>query len=242
MKTRQLTKYGWDATRNRLTFAAGIPAGEHRASVDLTTDDGKTASADFTLTVSTSPIASIAVTTPPTRTSYQVGDVFDPAGMVVTATDGDGGTAVLSAGQIVVTAPALTTPGTATVTVALASDPAITTHLTVSVSAKSSAPSPLPPSSVSASLSARLTALVQRYGAAHVAKLKLKVAPRLAGKAKVFDGHHKLGKVNVKNGKATFRFSRHLARGKHKITVVFKPSSPTYGSVTTKAGTLKVRG
>lgn len=41
-------------------------------------------------------LSSIAVTTPPTKTQYQEGEVFDPTGMVVTATYSNGETKVIS--------------------------------------------------------------------------------------------------------------------------------------------------
>lgn len=40
-------------------------------------------------------LSSIAITTPPTKTAYQVGDTFDPTGMVVTATYTNGATLVV---------------------------------------------------------------------------------------------------------------------------------------------------
>jgi len=43
---------------------------------------------------------SISVTTPPTKTEYTFGETFDPAGMVVTATYKDGGTAVVDPSDI----------------------------------------------------------------------------------------------------------------------------------------------
>lgn len=37
-------------------------------------------------------LTGIAITTPPTKTAYKVGETFDPAGMVVTATYSNGAT------------------------------------------------------------------------------------------------------------------------------------------------------
>ena len=37
-------------------------------------------------------LTGIAITTPPTKTAYKAGEVFDPAGMVVTATYSNGAT------------------------------------------------------------------------------------------------------------------------------------------------------
>ena len=60
-------------------------------------------------------LVSIAVT-PPTRTTYAVGDTFDPAGMTVTATYADGSTADVTA-QATVTGTDFSTPGTKALTV-----------------------------------------------------------------------------------------------------------------------------
>ncbi len=67
---------------------------EEGATQVTVTYQGKTA----TVAVTVSPLAldSIAVTTPPTKTAYQVGDVFDPTGMVVTATYNSGKTEAIS--------------------------------------------------------------------------------------------------------------------------------------------------
>ena len=46
--------------------------------------------------VPTKTLESISITTPPTKTAYTVGETFDPAGMVVTATYSDGSTAEVS--------------------------------------------------------------------------------------------------------------------------------------------------
>ena len=55
---------------------------------------GKTA--DVSITVNAKVVESIAVTTQPTKTSYVEGQVFDPTGMVVTATYNDETTAVVT--------------------------------------------------------------------------------------------------------------------------------------------------
>lgn len=60
-------------------------------------------------------LVSIAVT-PPTRTTYAVGDTFDPAGMTVTATYADDSTADVTA-QATVTGTDFSTPGTKALTV-----------------------------------------------------------------------------------------------------------------------------
>ena len=48
------------------------------------------------VTVTAKELVSIKVTTPPTKTNYVVGQIFDPAGMVVTGTYNDGSTAVIN--------------------------------------------------------------------------------------------------------------------------------------------------
>jgi len=52
----------------------------------------RTATTTVTVNEPTATLESIAVTTPPTRTAYVVGEEFDPAGMVVTATFDNGST------------------------------------------------------------------------------------------------------------------------------------------------------
>ena len=54
----------------------------------------------FTITVQEDNMASIAVTTEPTKTTYAVGDTFDPAGLVVTATFDSGKTVVLDNSEL----------------------------------------------------------------------------------------------------------------------------------------------
>ena len=57
------------------------------------TDDTNAIRAQITTTESDKTLSRIAVTTPPNKTSYVAGEVFDPTGMVVTATYSDGTTA-----------------------------------------------------------------------------------------------------------------------------------------------------
>lgn len=54
------------------------------------------ATGKVSLTVTQAALLGIAVTTPPTKTSYTFGETFDPAGMVVTAAYEDGTTAVVT--------------------------------------------------------------------------------------------------------------------------------------------------
>ena len=52
----------------------------------------KTATYGITVSVPSKTLSSIAITTPPTKTSYEAGELFDSAGMVVTATFSDAST------------------------------------------------------------------------------------------------------------------------------------------------------
>jgi hypothetical protein len=79
----------------------GLDAGTYSAVITVTYSGNNkpsgTAIADLSFTVNavTTPdkiLSGIAVTTPPVKTTYTVGDVFDSAGMVVTATYNDGST------------------------------------------------------------------------------------------------------------------------------------------------------
>jgi hypothetical protein len=64
-------------------------------------------------------VVSIAVTTPPTVTEYQVGEALDLTGLVVTATLSDGSTRQVAAGDLTVTGYDPSLVGTQTVTVAV---------------------------------------------------------------------------------------------------------------------------
>jgi predicted CoA-binding protein len=85
----------------------GVPSGfdssAAAASQTVTvsyTEGGVTKTATFTVTINAaSPaktLASIAITTPPSKTAYTVGEVLDLAGMAVTATYSDGSTAAVT--------------------------------------------------------------------------------------------------------------------------------------------------
>lgn len=74
------------------SFSPTGPLGPEDTEITVTYG-GK--SVDITITV-TDPVQSISVTTPPARTSYSVGDRFDPTGMVVTATYASGRTETVS--------------------------------------------------------------------------------------------------------------------------------------------------
>jgi predicted CoA-binding protein len=85
----------------------GVPSGfdsrAAAASQTVTvsyTEGGVTKTATFSVTINAAnpakTLASIAITTPPSKTAYTVGEVLDLAGMVVTATYSDGSTAAVT--------------------------------------------------------------------------------------------------------------------------------------------------
>lgn len=88
--------------------------------------------AEFEDVPATATISSITVTTPPTKTSYTVGETLDLTGLVVTATYSDGSSAETTA---YTTSPAdgttLDTAGTVTVTATSSEDTSITTTFDV---------------------------------------------------------------------------------------------------------------
>ena len=61
-------------------------------------------------------LVSIEVTTQPTKTTYTVGETFNPAGMVVTATFSDGSTEMVALTSVTITSD-FSTPGAKTVTI-----------------------------------------------------------------------------------------------------------------------------
>lgn len=80
-------------------------------------------------------LKSIAITTPPTKTTYTAGETFDPSGMVVTATYSDGTTAAVTDYSVSPSA-ALTVYDT-TITVSYTEDDvAKTTTVNISVTAR----------------------------------------------------------------------------------------------------------
>ncbi len=77
-----------------------------------------------------SDVASIAVTTQPTKTEYAIGDALDLSGMVVTATMSDGTTAAeLGEGEYTVSEFDSSTAGEKTLTVTYAADTSLTATL-----------------------------------------------------------------------------------------------------------------
>lgn len=81
-----------------------------------------------------SDVASIAVTTQPTKTEYAIGDALDLSGMVVTATMSDGTTAAeLGEGEYTVSEFDSSTAGEKTLTVTYAADTSLTATLEVTV-------------------------------------------------------------------------------------------------------------
>ena len=70
----------------------GLKPDTYTATLTVSGTDIEAQSVDISFTVNsavTKTLTSIAVTTPPTKTTYTAGETFDPAGMVVTATYSD---------------------------------------------------------------------------------------------------------------------------------------------------------
>lgn len=83
-----------------VTPNANLAAGSYTAKVTVSGDNIASQSFNVRFTVKaavTKTLSRIAVTTPPTKTTYIAGDNFVPAGMVVTATYSDKSTSVVSA-------------------------------------------------------------------------------------------------------------------------------------------------
>lgn len=80
-----------------------------------------------------SDVASIAVTTQPIKTEYDIGDALDLSGMVVTATMSDGTTAELGEGEYTVSEFDSSTAGEKTITVTYAADTSLTATFKVTV-------------------------------------------------------------------------------------------------------------
>jgi len=87
--------------------------GEHKIYLNY---DGKISKDYFTVHVIPKSITSIAVTKPPTKTSYFEGNVFDPTGMVVTAYYNNGTNAVVTPDSVTGYSSS-STPGVKTITV-----------------------------------------------------------------------------------------------------------------------------
>jgi hypothetical protein len=93
----------------------GLEVGTH--TVTVTVSGGNGISESFTVSfqvVAKSP-ASIGVSTLPTKTSYVVGETFNPAGMVITASYNDGSQGAVT--DYTLSSPGMSTAGTKTVTV-----------------------------------------------------------------------------------------------------------------------------
>jgi hypothetical protein len=99
----------------------------------------------------TAKISSIAVTSPPARTSYAIGDELDAAGLEITATTASGATRVLAAREYTLTGFDSSEPGVSQVTVSLDAAPSIRASFAVSVTAA-------PALEVSATVTARCIA------------------------------------------------------------------------------------
>ena len=83
-----------------VTPNTGLAVGTHTATVTVSGENIVSRSFNVSFTVKaavTKTLSSIAVTRPPTKTTYTAGENFDPAGMVVTATYSDNSTSVVSA-------------------------------------------------------------------------------------------------------------------------------------------------
>ena len=76
-----------------LSGFSSATAGEKTVTV---TYEGKTATFTVTVHPAGTTLTGIAVTTPPTKTAYTIGEALDPAGLVVTATYSDGSTQVVT--------------------------------------------------------------------------------------------------------------------------------------------------
>jgi putative cell wall-binding protein len=85
------------------------------------------------LVAADNPVTSIAVTTQPKRTTYIVGEQFDPAGLVVTATLANGATKVIPADGYTLNGFDGSMASTQTITVTLTADPTKTAAFPVTV-------------------------------------------------------------------------------------------------------------
>ena len=84
----------------------------------VVTYQGKTTSFDITVEMAAPELSSIVVTKNPTKTTYTVGDTFDPAGLEVTAYYTNGGAdKILTSGEYTLSTPDMSTTGTKTITV-----------------------------------------------------------------------------------------------------------------------------
>lgn len=79
------------------------------------TESNVTKTASYDITVSEVVLSSIEITTPPTKTTYYVGDTFSSAGLVVTATYSNSSTSTVT--PTAISSPDMSTTGTKTITV-----------------------------------------------------------------------------------------------------------------------------
>ena len=96
----------------------------------VTSQDGHIA--QYTVTVGA--FTGIAITIPPTKTTYLVGDTFDPTGLVVTATYSNGATAVVPNGSLTVNGYS-SAAGTHTISISYGGQTAPTTFTVTVISA-----------------------------------------------------------------------------------------------------------
>ncbi len=67
----------------------------------------------------------------------------------------------------------------------------------------------------------------QAYRGATTIKASVRVSPKAAGQASAYLDGKKKRTVSVTSGSASFRLSKTLKRGTHKIRVVFTPATPS---------------
>jgi hypothetical protein len=101
------------STTGLLTVAAGETAAALTVEVTSTVDPGKSAAAAVTVI---KPLKAIVINTPPSKTTYALGEDLDLAGIVVTATFTDNTTEPVAAADLVVSGYDKNTAGTQTVT------------------------------------------------------------------------------------------------------------------------------
>ena len=100
------------------------------------------------ISVTDKELVSIKVTTPPTKTSYVVGEIFNPSGMVVTGTYNNGGTGVLAPSEYTITPSTALKTSDKTITVT-AGDKSATTPITVTAKSLTSIAVTTPPTKTS---------------------------------------------------------------------------------------------
>ena len=106
--------YGVIVEDYEITSATKLQEGQ--TSIDLEYEDGEvTVQTSLPITV-TNNVTGIEVTTVPTKTTYNHGDTFDKAGMVITATYQDGTTKTIQTGYEVQTEPLSYTQNSVTIT------------------------------------------------------------------------------------------------------------------------------